>query len=113
MYNKKSNNSAYQNRCVLRLKDFIFYWGHRALHTKWVYKHVHGVHHEYATPFGLTSEYAHPAEILFLGFATVVSPALTGSQWLPVWELFEKHRLQTSWPTRSPSKCSSTRSGLN
>lgn len=32
----------------------------------------------YATPFGLTSEYAHPAEILFLGFATVIGPAITG-----------------------------------
>ena len=28
------------------LEDFIFYWGHRALHTKWLYKHVHSVHHE-------------------------------------------------------------------
>ncbi|KAL2523730.1 Methylsterol monooxygenase 2-2 [Abeliophyllum distichum] len=61
------------------LEDFIFYWGHRILHTKWLYKHVHSVHHEYATPFGLTSEYAHPAEILFLGFATIVGPAITGS----------------------------------
>jgi hypothetical protein len=89
---KKSNTSAYQNRCVLRLilyhvcvnlpvmifsypafkfmglrsslplphwtvvvsqvlfyfvlEDFIFYWGHRALHTKWLYKHIHSVHHE-------------------------------------------------------------------
>jgi hypothetical protein len=23
------------------LEDFIFYWGHRFLHTKWLYKHVH------------------------------------------------------------------------
>lgn len=28
------------------LEDFIFYWGHRILHTKWLYKHVHSVHHE-------------------------------------------------------------------
>ena len=28
------------------LEDFIFYWGHRVLHTKWLYKHVHSVHHE-------------------------------------------------------------------
>jgi 4-alpha-methyl-delta7-sterol-4alpha-methyl oxidase len=128
---KKSNTSAYQNRCVLRLilyhvcvnlpvmifsypafkfmglrsslplphwtvvvsqvlfyfvlEDFIFYWGHRALHTKWLYKHIHSVHHEYATPFGLTSEYAHPAEILFLGFATVVGPALTGPHLFTLW----------------------------
>lgn len=155
------------------LEDFIFYWGHRILHTKWLYKHVHSVHHEcvlstlnsnsnfkassclvsymcsnyspalryqslprrsgngtylmkalkshvviayiylsstyfithtsnlcirmnwnfnnlctwcrYATPFGLTSEYAHPAEILFLGFATVFGPAITGPHLLTLW----------------------------
>uniref|UniRef100_A0A0E0Q334 aldehyde oxygenase (deformylating) n=1 Tax=Oryza rufipogon TaxID=4529 RepID=A0A0E0Q334_ORYRU len=67
------------------LEDFIFYWGHRALHTKWLYQHVHSVHHEYATPFGLTSEYAHPAEILFLGFATVAGPALTGPHLFTLW----------------------------
>ncbi|KAG2673339.1 hypothetical protein I3843_13G074100 [Carya illinoinensis] len=67
------------------LEDFIFYWGHRVLHTKWLYKHVHSVHHEYATPFGLTSEYAHPAEILFLGFATIFGPAITGPHLITLW----------------------------
>ncbi|KAK4788959.1 hypothetical protein SAY86_020278, partial [Trapa natans] len=67
------------------LEDFIFYWGHRILHTKWLYKHVHSIHHEYATPFGLTAEYAHPAEILFLGFATIIGPALTGPHLLTLW----------------------------
>eukprot|EP00246_Nothoceros_aenigmaticus_P004633 TRINITY_DN16245_c0_g1_i1.p1 TRINITY_DN16245_c0_g1~~TRINITY_DN16245_c0_g1_i1.p1 ORF type:complete len:246 (-),score=35.19 TRINITY_DN16245_c0_g1_i1:285-1022(-) len=67
------------------LEDFIFYWGHRLLHTKWLYQHIHCVHHEYATPFGLTSEYAHPAEILFLGFATIFGPAITGPHLLTLW----------------------------
>ncbi|XAR58952.1 Methylsterol monooxygenase [Bertholletia excelsa] len=67
------------------LEDFVFYWGHRVLHTKWLYKHVHSIHHEYATPFGLTSEYAHPAEILFLGFATIVGPAITGPHLITLW----------------------------
>uniref|UniRef100_A0A803KRS2 Fatty acid hydroxylase domain-containing protein n=1 Tax=Chenopodium quinoa TaxID=63459 RepID=A0A803KRS2_CHEQI len=39
----------------------------------------------YATPFGLTSEYAHPAEILFLGFATIVGPAITGPHLFTLW----------------------------
>ncbi|KAG6432897.1 hypothetical protein SASPL_104487 [Salvia splendens] len=78
------------------LEDFVFYWGHRILHTKWLYKHVHSVHHEYATPFGLTSEYAHPAEILFLGFATILGPHLI-TLWLwmvlRVLETVEAHLL--------------------
>ncbi|KAE9461093.1 hypothetical protein C3L33_07030, partial [Rhododendron williamsianum] len=40
---------------------------------------------QYATPFGLTSEYAHPAEILFLGFATIVGPAITGPHLITLW----------------------------
>lgn len=67
------------------LEDFVFYWGHRILHTKWLYQHIHSVHHEYATPFGLTSEYAHPAEILFLGFATILGPAITGPHLFTLW----------------------------
>jgi 4-alpha-methyl-delta7-sterol-4alpha-methyl oxidase len=41
--------------------------------------------YRYATPFGLTSEYAHPAEILFLGFATIVGPAITGPHLMTLW----------------------------
>lgn len=44
-----------------------------------------GHHFRYATPFGLTSEYAHPAEILFLGFATIFGPAITGPHLLTLW----------------------------
>lgn len=41
--------------------------------------------YRYATPFGLTSEYAHPAEILFLGFATIFGPAITGPHLITLW----------------------------
>lgn len=39
----------------------------------------------FATPFGLTSEYAHPAEILMLGFGTIIGPALTGPHLFTLW----------------------------
>ncbi|XP_017410992.1 methylsterol monooxygenase 2-2 [Vigna angularis] len=77
------------------LEDFVFYWGHRMLHTKWLYTNVHSVHHEYATPFGLTSEYAHPAEILFLGFATIIGPVLTGPHLMTLWTWMSLRVLET------------------
>lgn len=58
------------------VEDFIFYWGHRALHTPYLYKHVHSVHHHHAAPFGIAAEYAHPFEVLFLGTATIAGPLL-------------------------------------
>lgn len=49
----------------------------------------------YATPFGLTSEYAHPAEILFLGFATIFGPAITGPHLLTLWIWMSLRVLET------------------
>jgi len=49
------------------IEDTWHYFLHRALHDKRIYKHIHKVHHHYQSPFGLTAEYAHPAETLILG----------------------------------------------
>ena len=35
---------------VITWGDFHFYWTHRMLHTKWLYKNVHKVHHESFNP---------------------------------------------------------------
>lgn len=58
------------------LEDTWHYWGHRALHSKMLYRKVHKQHHKYAAPFGLTAEYAHPIEVAFTGTGTVGSPLL-------------------------------------
>lgn len=52
------------------VEDFLHYWFHRALHTKTLYKLIHSVHHEFATPMGITSSYAHPLEVMILGIPT-------------------------------------------
>ncbi|CCE80270.1 Piso0_003380 [Millerozyma farinosa CBS 7064] len=57
-------------------EDFWHYWAHRLFHYGWFYKHIHKQHHRYAAPFGLAAEYAHPVEVMSLGFGTVGFPML-------------------------------------
>ncbi|KAG9407920.1 Methylsterol monooxygenase 1 [Aphanomyces cochlioides] len=67
------------------LEDFYNYWAHRFLHWKRIYKYIHKVHHEYAAPFGITAEYAHPAETLILGVGTFLGPFLLTRHLLTLW----------------------------
>ncbi|KAF0711454.1 hypothetical protein As57867_005253, partial [Aphanomyces stellatus] len=60
-------------------EDCLFYWIHRFLHWKKVYKYVHKVHHEFTAPFGLTYIYTHPFEEVFTMMATMTGPLLFGS----------------------------------
>ena len=46
------------------------------MHTRYLYKHIHKIHHKYSAPFGLAAEYAHPAEVFILGAGTVCGPLL-------------------------------------
>ncbi|KAM4050502.1 methylsterol monooxygenase 1 [Anomaloglossus baeobatrachus] len=49
------------------IEDAWHYFLHRLLHHKSIYKYIHKVHHEFASPFGMQAEYAHPYETLILG----------------------------------------------
>lgn len=76
-------------------EDFWHYWAHRLFHVGWFYRKIHKQHHRYAAPFGLAAEYAHPVEVMSLGFGTVGFPiiyAYIGKNYpqyhLPVLHLF-------------------------
>ena len=43
----------------LLVDDFLYYWMHRAFHTKWLYRHVHRVHHKVVTPWAVTGHHMH------------------------------------------------------
>eukprot|EP00182_Erythrolobus_australicus_P006982 CAMPEP_0185839752 /NCGR_PEP_ID=MMETSP1353-20130828/15097_1 /TAXON_ID=1077150 /ORGANISM="Erythrolobus australicus, Strain CCMP3124" /LENGTH=313 /DNA_ID=CAMNT_0028538967 /DNA_START=42 /DNA_END=983 /DNA_ORIENTATION=+ len=77
------------------IEDFLFYWGHRALHTRLLYRLVHHVHHEFSAPLGLAAEYAHPVEVIFLGMATVVGPLLVNAHIITTWVYLFLRCLQT------------------
>jgi len=44
------------------ITEVLFYCSHRTLHTPWLYRHVHKIHHEVKAPFGLCALYFHPLE---------------------------------------------------
>jgi Delta7-sterol 5-desaturase len=47
--------------------DVYTYAVHRLMHTRWLYRHVHSVHHRSRAPSALTAFSFHPVEWLLLG----------------------------------------------
>jgi Delta7-sterol 5-desaturase len=47
---------------MIVLHDAYFYWSHRLLHWKRIYRQIHGIHHESVSPTSYTSFYFHPVE---------------------------------------------------
>ena len=67
------------------IEDFCFYWAHRALHTPWLYRHVHELHHRETAPWGLWGNHLHPAEYLVISSLVLVGPLLIGSHIVTLW----------------------------
>jgi sterol desaturase/sphingolipid hydroxylase (fatty acid hydroxylase superfamily) len=63
-----------------QIDDALFYWMHRFLHHKAIYRHIHKRHHEFHDTIGLATEFAHPVEDLLSSvIPTVAGPILLGS----------------------------------
>ncbi|MFA5939019.1 MAG: sterol desaturase family protein [Sinimarinibacterium sp.] len=81
------------------LDDFLYYWMHRAMHTRWLLKHVHGRHHRVLAPWAITGHYMHPVEYVLTGSLAFLGPALLGAHvallWIWIvfrqWEAAEGH----------------------
>ncbi|KAL6660751.1 hypothetical protein ACP70R_001786 [Stipagrostis hirtigluma subsp. patula] len=56
--------------------DYLNYWIHRLLHTKWGYNKIHHVHHKFTAPVGFATSYTHWAEILIVSVPALVGPAI-------------------------------------
>jgi methylsterol monooxygenase len=66
--------------------EVIFYATHRLLHQKRFYLRIHKLHHQFKSPIGLASEYAHLSELLFSNIIPgVVGSLITGSHPLSDW----------------------------
>ena len=54
--------------------EIFYYYMHRCLHHKLIYRHIHKIHHEYITPIGIASLYCHPIEMLVGNTLTLIGP---------------------------------------
>ena len=70
------------------LDDFLYYWMHRGMHGRWLYKRVHGWHHRIVTPWAITGHYMHPIEYLLTGGLALAGPLLVGAHVVTVWLWF-------------------------
>ena len=76
---------AVQVVLFIYLDDFLYYWMHRAMHTRLLLKHVHGWHHRVLTPLAITGHYMNPVEYVLTGSLAFVGPALLGSHIVTLW----------------------------
>lgn len=68
------------------VEDTLFYWIHRFLHTPFMYKHIHKMHHQYHQPVALAFQYTHPIEnFMTAGIPLFAGPLLLGSHIYTVW----------------------------
>ena len=50
---------------ILQIDDLYFYFYHSALHTKFLYKHIHKTHHRSTMPIPMEYIFTHPLEWFF------------------------------------------------
>jgi len=57
----------------MMMEDSLFYWLHRLLHHRSIYKYIHKQHHEFKVTIGISAEYANPVESILSNFVPFVS----------------------------------------
>jgi sterol desaturase/sphingolipid hydroxylase (fatty acid hydroxylase superfamily) len=61
--------------CVF-VSETVFYWAHRILHHKSLYKRFHKKHHEFNATIGIAFSYASTFESIFANLSNVVVPCI-------------------------------------
>lgn len=56
---------------IFDFQYFVWHWSHHKV--RFLYKHVHALHHRYNAPFVWVTEYLHPWELVTVGFLTTTN----------------------------------------
>jgi sterol desaturase/sphingolipid hydroxylase (fatty acid hydroxylase superfamily) len=63
----------------IAIEDTLFYWAHRLLHTRFLFRHVHAKHHRFRYVRVPAAEFAHPIENSVNLIALFAGPIVFGS----------------------------------
>ncbi|KAJ0427067.1 fatty acid hydroxylase superfamily-domain-containing protein [Aspergillus carlsbadensis] len=70
----------------LLLREALFYYSHRLLHSRYLYSRIHKQHHRFTAPIALAAQYAHPFEQIFANALPIsLPPQLLGSHIVTFW----------------------------
>ncbi|KAL2793865.1 putative C-4 methylsterol oxidase [Aspergillus keveii] len=70
----------------LFLREALFYYSHRLLHSRYLYSRIHKQHHRFTAPIALAAQYAHPLEQIFANALPIsLPPQLLGSHIVTFW----------------------------
>lgn len=78
------------------MEEIGFYYSHRVLHSRYLYRFIHKRHHEWTAPIAVTAMYCHPIESIFSNMLPIfLGVFIMGSHVATAWLWFSLAILST------------------